>query len=92
MGTDVLGVHCQVGMDGMEGVFTGKKSKEAAVQQISPYLNGSTPAGVKLPRGPFLDQVGTTRLPGWFISGLTSHICNWVISMLTTTSHYNECS
>ena len=60
------------------------------IPQTSPYLKGSTLIGINLPRGPALDQVRPDRLPGWFISGLISHICNLVTFMLTTPSPHNE--
>lgn len=65
MGIDVLGAHCQAGMEGAstDGGILRRSCKEAGAQEIASYLKRSTLAGVKLPRGPSLDQVGLVRLP-----------------------------
>lgn len=84
MGVDVLGFIVKLGW--RESPLMEESWGEVARKlQLSRYH-----LILKAPRGPSLDQVGPARLPGWFISGLTSHICNWVIFMLTTTSRHNE--
>lgn len=66
MGIDMLGAHCQAGVEAAstdEGILW-RSCKEAGAQEILSYLKRSMLAGVKLPRGPSLDQVGPVRLPG----------------------------
>jgi hypothetical protein len=81
---DVLNTYCQTGM---EGASTKEKSWEKlwgifslAHLTFSCRLHASVS---KDAQRPLTRSGGTQWLPGWFISGLTLYICNWVMSMLT---------
>lgn len=47
-----------------DGGILRRCCKEAGAQEIASYLKRPMLAGLKLPRGPSLDQVGPVRLPG----------------------------
>lgn len=66
MEIDMLGAHCQAGVEAAstdEGILR-RSYKEAGAQEMPSYLKHCMLAGVKLHRGPSLDQVGPVRLPG----------------------------